>query len=71
MASLTPPRTRTLELETSALSHAVALAGWIRCRRRKRTFGNGRSRNRAGALQMAPLKLKWWVRLLSPLQNIH
>jgi hypothetical protein len=29
MASLTPPRTRTLELETSALSHAVALAGWI------------------------------------------
>jgi hypothetical protein len=29
MASFTPPRTRTLELETSALSHAVALAGWI------------------------------------------
>jgi hypothetical protein len=30
MASFTPPRTRTLELETSALSHAVALAEWIR-----------------------------------------
>ena len=30
MASLTPPRARTLELETNALSHAVALAEWIR-----------------------------------------
>ncbi len=30
MASFTPRRTRTLELETRALSHAVALAGWIR-----------------------------------------
>ncbi len=29
MASFTPPRTRTLELETRELSHAVALAGWI------------------------------------------
>jgi hypothetical protein len=29
MASFTPPRTRTLELETNALSHAVAPAGWI------------------------------------------
>jgi hypothetical protein len=32
MASFTPPRTRTLELETSALSHAVALAEWIQSR---------------------------------------
>jgi len=29
MASFTPPRTRTLELETRTLSHAVALAEWI------------------------------------------